>query len=253
MTTEFTTTPVPTAPATLAEALERLDVEAARRIQAEETLRVTEERFRSLSARVGKFLWISDAQTNELIYTSPGYEEVWARTREDSYRTPEQWADSFTQGGPRVTILPAAGEREKTYPVAAPDGSVRWIRDRLFPIRDVAGGVQRILGIAEDVTEAKMFHEDLTKNAARMKALLAVVPDLLFRVRKDGTILEFHAGQDSQIAPAVSVVAAAGATVVRQTALPVGTDHLAVSLEPPGGSPTGAPTGPVLFVGRLGT
>jgi anti-sigma-K factor RskA len=26
-----------------------------------------------------------------------------------------------------------------------------------------------------------------------------------------------------------------------------------VSLEPPGGSPTGAPTGPVLFVGRLGS
>ena len=33
--------------------------------------------------------------------------------------------------------------------------------------------------------------------------------------------------------------------------LPPGTDHLAVSLEPPGGSPTGAPTGPVLYVGKL--
>jgi anti-sigma-K factor RskA len=30
-----------------------------------------------------------------------------------------------------------------------------------------------------------------------------------------------------------------------------GTAALAVSLEPAGGSPTGAPTGPVLYVGKL--
>ena len=29
------------------------------------------------------------------------------------------------------------------------------------------------------------------------------------------------------------------------------TAALAVSLEPPGGSPTGAPTGPILYVGKL--
>jgi anti-sigma-K factor RskA len=32
-----------------------------------------------------------------------------------------------------------------------------------------------------------------------------------------------------------------------------GANGLAVSLEPPGGSPTGAPTGPVLYVGKLNT
>jgi anti-sigma-K factor RskA len=51
----------------------------------------------------------------------------------------------------------------------------------------------------------------------------------------------------------LGLISAAGATVVKQASLPAGTDHLAVSLEPPGGSPTGAPTGPVLFVGRLGS
>src|SRR4051812_33166300 len=65
---------------TLAEALDRLDVEATRRTQAEDALRETEERFRQLSERTGKFLWISDPQTGELLYVSPGYEEVWART-----------------------------------------------------------------------------------------------------------------------------------------------------------------------------
>jgi anti-sigma-K factor RskA len=40
-------------------------------------------------------------------------------------------------------------------------------------------------------------------------------------------------------------------TAIRRRALPADTKGLAVSLEPLGGSPTGAPTGPVLFVGDL--
>ena len=184
-------------PATLDDALDRLDIEIARRAHAEEVLRETEERFRQFSERTGKFLWISDPETNELIYVSPGYEEVWARTREDSYASPEHWVKSFKRSG-RTNGSPEATQREQIYQVAAPDGSVRWIRDRLFPIRDTAGNVQRILGIAEDVTEAKLMHETLTRASAQTKALLAVIPDLLFRVRKDGTILESHAGKDNQ-------------------------------------------------------
>ena len=41
------------------------------------------------------------------------------------------------------------------------------------------------------------------------------------------------------------------ATVVQRGKVLAGTTALAVSLEPAGGSPTGAPTGPVLYVGKL--
>lgn len=41
------------------------------------------------------------------------------------------------------------------------------------------------------------------------------------------------------------------ATVLQRGRVPGDTAALAVSLEPAGGSPTGAPTGPVLFVGKL--
>jgi anti-sigma-K factor RskA len=49
----------------------------------------------------------------------------------------------------------------------------------------------------------------------------------------------------------LGLISASGASVVRKNKLPVGTSALAVSLEPPGGSTTGAPTGPVLYVGKL--
>ena len=49
----------------------------------------------------------------------------------------------------------------------------------------------------------------------------------------------------------LGLIAADKLTAVNQHALPKDTKGLAVSLEPLGGSPTGAPTGPVLFVGEL--
>ncbi|MES2718413.1 MAG: anti-sigma factor [Pseudomonadota bacterium] len=54
----------------------------------------------------------------------------------------------------------------------------------------------------------------------------------------------------------LGLINADGSTVLRQGALPgglkgSGIDHMAVSVEPPGGSPTGQPTGPVVFYGKL--
>lgn len=54
----------------------------------------------------------------------------------------------------------------------------------------------------------------------------------------------------------LGLIKADGATVLSRGQLPgglrnSGIDHLAVSVEPPGGSPTGQPTGPVVFYGKL--
>ncbi len=54
----------------------------------------------------------------------------------------------------------------------------------------------------------------------------------------------------------LGLISASGVTVLAPGRLPPtllsgGTDALAVSVEPPGGSPTGVPTGPVVFAGKL--
>ena len=64
-------------------------------------------------------------------------------------------------------------------------------------------------------------------------------------------VLELWAAAGTGAPRSLGLISANGATVVRKAEMPAGTDHLAVSLEPPGGSPTGAPTGPVLYVGGL--
>jgi anti-sigma-K factor RskA len=49
----------------------------------------------------------------------------------------------------------------------------------------------------------------------------------------------------------LGLIASDKATVVQRGKVLEGTAAFAVSLEPAGGSPTGAPTGPVLYVGKL--
>ena len=72
-----------------------------------------------------------------------------------------------------------------------------------------------------------------------------------------GRVLELWAVPPEGAPRSLGLISAAGATVIRRDKLPKpmlearNTAALAVSVEPPGGSPTGAPTGPVVFAGKL--
>jgi len=55
------------------------------------------------------------------------------------------------------------------FRVVRPDGSVRWVRNRAFPITDLNGEVRRIAGLAEDITERKQMEEDLRLANARVE------------------------------------------------------------------------------------
>lgn len=69
-------------------------------------------------------------------------------------------------------------------------------------------------------------------------------------------VLELWSVPPSGNPRSLGLIAASGVTVLRRERLPAGlvkggTSALAVSVEPPGGSTTGVPTGPVIFAGKL--
>lgn len=74
-------------------------------------------------------------------------------------------------------------------------------------------------------------------------------------VKTDRT-LELWWAPEKGAPTSLGLMKADGATVLSRGQLPgglqkSGIDHMAVSVEPPGGSPTGKPTGPVVFYGKL--
>jgi len=60
---------------------------------------------------------------------------------------------------------------EVEYRVVRPDGSVRWVRDRGFPVKDRAGEVYRVAGVTEDITERRQAGDALRRSAAELQAL----------------------------------------------------------------------------------
>ena len=70
-------------------------------------------------------------------------------------------------------------------------------------------------------------------------------------------VLELWAVPPQGAPRSLGLISSNGATVIARDKLPkrvlesANTSALAVSVEPPGGSPTGAPTGPVVFAGKL--
>jgi anti-sigma-K factor RskA len=64
-------------------------------------------------------------------------------------------------------------------------------------------------------------------------------------------VLELWAVPAQGAPRSLGLVSAQGTTTVQRGALLQGTAAFAVSVEPPGGSPTGAPTGPIVSLGRI--
>ncbi len=124
-----------------------------------------EQQFRQLTGNIQAVFWISNADGLSKSYVSPGYEEIWGRTCLSLQRQPASWLEAVhEEDHARISealVKQAWGEFDEEYRVVRPDQSIRWVRDRAFPVRDQTGQVYRIVGIAEDITKHKETEEQL--------------------------------------------------------------------------------------------
>jgi PAS domain S-box-containing protein len=134
------------------------------RKHAEAALRESEEKFRQLAENIQAVFWITDIHTQQVFYVSPAYETIWQRSCESLYQNVPSWLNSIYPDD-RQQVEAALLEQRRTgksdiqYRIIRPDGSIRWIRDRAFPIKNEVGEMIRIAGIAEDITERQKIEQ----------------------------------------------------------------------------------------------
>ena len=133
------------------------------RKRAEEALRQSEERFRQLAENIREVFYVLEQGC--IRYVSPAYMEIWGRTPQRVYEDPQSFLDTIhpeDKENVRVSLMnKGGGEVEQVYRIVRPDGSVRWIKDRSFPIYDDSGEMLRVVGIAADITDLKLGEEKL--------------------------------------------------------------------------------------------
>ncbi|MEK6673012.1 MAG: PAS domain S-box protein [Nitrospirota bacterium] len=146
------------------------------RKMAEDALRGSEERFRQMAENISEVFWVASPDMERFEYISPAYEDIYGSPCNELYEHPDKWletvyppdSDSAVKAFSPLRLN--SGSIDVEYRITRPDGSIRWIRSRGFPVRDRTGSIHRIVGISGDITEQKKLEEQL-RHAVKMEAV----------------------------------------------------------------------------------
>ena len=157
------------------------------RKQREVALRESEERFRQIAENIKEVFWITDPVNNKKLYISPAYREIWGRDPAKIRSLSQSWLgllhdDDRSRVLAAVTIKQMTGHYDEEYRIVRDDGSVRWIKDRAFPVRSESGEVYRMIGLAEDITARKQAQQDLLERYTEVAVLHEVSQVILSAV-----------------------------------------------------------------------
>ena len=150
---------------------------------AEAALRESEERFRQFAENTADVFWIIDAQTGQLDYLNPAYESMFGEAREPIMRDASHWTELIHpedrhRGADMLPRLKAGEKVTIDYRIVRPnDGTIRWIRDSGFPIRDERGEIARVAGVLQDITDDKLKTDALRESEERFRLLIEGAPD----------------------------------------------------------------------------
>ncbi|MEH2179152.1 sensor histidine kinase [Nostoc sp.] len=81
--------------------------------------------------------------------------------------------------------------------IVTPSGKLKWIQGTLQPELQAAGDFLWH-GLVMDITDRKQAQEKLQESEARYKAILDAIPDLMFRISRDGEYLDLK-NEDANI------------------------------------------------------
>jgi two-component system cell cycle sensor histidine kinase/response regulator CckA len=144
------------------------------RLRAEADLKDSEERLRQMADHINEAFYVVDLRSATTLYISPTWAEIWGRPITDGYDSSIWFAAIHPDDRAALTAnqrLIAAGESvTDTFRVIRPDTTTRWVRSRTFPVRNAAGEVYRMVGVAVDITEMRVVEARFAQ-AQKMDAI----------------------------------------------------------------------------------
>ncbi|HET8655067.1 MAG TPA: PAS domain S-box protein [Longimicrobiaceae bacterium] len=179
--------------ARLAEALAR--AEAAERTV--EAVRENQKNFREFAENVRDVFWIFNPDFTETIYVSPAFERLWGQPMERVYDDPRYFLSSVHRDDVGALRSAMRQVRERAldgiaYRVLRPDGELRWVWSRGYPVRDERGVVYRVVGTTEDITERKRAELEIAAAEAHYRRLVETSPYAIFALDTEGRITELN-------------------------------------------------------------
>jgi PAS domain S-box-containing protein len=134
-----------------------------------------EDLFRIAAENVREAIFVWDGEGREVLYASPASEAIWG-AEGLLHEGPRGWietvhADDRERIGAAFSRISASGFDEE-YRIVRPDGVVRWIRHRAFPLVGAAGSVDCIVCVTDDVTQKKRADAAVRKIEQKYQRLM---------------------------------------------------------------------------------
>jgi len=140
-------------------------------------LNETNHRFNQISENINEVFWLTNADFSKILYISHAFEKQWGLSRETLYAFPQGWINSvYHEDVDEVySIIKSDDPSLRSlfeYRIRKLDGTIVWIRDRWFQIKDNDAKITGWARVTEDITEYKStesalsyvsYHDSLTQ------------------------------------------------------------------------------------------
>lgn len=145
----------------------------------QQALNEHEQLFSLLTAHIDDALWVCNSRADRILYLSPAFSRIWGLDVEELYADAQNWlkhihpndVDRYVQEFTDNAMSARAFAME--YRIQRPDGEIRTIRDKVYPITNDEGKLYRFGGIMHDITDELRVLED-----ARLSQRLEAVGQL---------------------------------------------------------------------------
>ncbi len=122
---------------------------------------------------VKQVIWILDPITDQILYVSPAFENVWGSTCDSLYADPMTLLKSVHPED-RVKVLSASPDDNhkslnQSYRIMRPDGGLRWISAQTFLIHEELAHTSYQVCIAEDTSDQNQIDQTLRKALDRSR------------------------------------------------------------------------------------
>jgi len=178
-----------------------INFDITERKQAEAALRESEDRYRLLAETAHDSIFVLDSEIRVIFVNSFAARQFNTKPEALVGRRMEDLFPLETSSRQRLSVEKVFQTGEPRYAEAEshfPRGST-WLGTWLTPIRNPAGQIVAVMGIARDITKRKRMEKELSEANNRLDATLNALPDLLFEMDETGRIHGYRAPEPDKL------------------------------------------------------
>ena len=147
--------------------------------------------FRNLLQMIDAVVWITSAETGELLYINDTAEEIYGLSISEMRDNPQFWKELIHPDDRDVMLDDPSDwlkedRDENSYRIVRPDGEIRWLLDKKYVMRTDADKPEWIGGLAVDITERKVTRQRLRAQAERFRIVADFTYDWEYWVSPEG-------------------------------------------------------------------